>query len=85
VGRLAICHCGAAVGVFGKIRRRTIRRSLLLCSWRGHDWDEATPVEIGDIVEDEDGHYHSTCDDLDIDTVVGYMRQCQRCYKCEDL
>lgn len=52
------------------------------CSWRGHKWGDWDDTEVGDIYEDEEGHYKSTIDDGEGES-IGSMRQCERCWRCQ--
>jgi hypothetical protein len=76
---LAICNCGYSAWWFRKHKYKILHRRLL-CIF-GHQWDEWDNTEVGEIYEDEEG-YHSTIDDGE-GTVIGTMRQCERCWKVE--
>lgn len=75
---LAICDCGWKCRPFRKKLGDLTRQMKCI---RGHDWDNWDPIETGEIYE-ENGEYKSTIDDGE-GYVLGSMRQCERCYKCE--
>lgn len=59
--------------MFRRINRRSQLRGLL-CIVPGHSWGETEESHVGPVGFDESE-----------DTLLGRYRQCERCWKCEDV
>lgn len=68
---LAICSCGWQCWSFRRIHWITRLRGLL-CIVPGHDWEASAPIHAGPLDFEESD-----------ETLLGHMRQCARCYRCE--
>lgn len=74
-GKLALCPCGWRDRIMRKSHRVRLREAVCFLDPRGHRWGGPEDWSIGpldhEVGVDDDAH--------------GQYRQCDRCYKVEDL
>lgn len=77
--KLGICSCGWKAKFMRDSPKDYLRKSKCIF---GHKWGEPEPMEIGELFKKDDGTWTSTLDEGDGGIIVGYMKQCDRCFRC---